>query len=351
MNILLDDISFKHSLFPFGEVRSVAHLRIGILTILEKWQFYFPGKVFIASEKLKNLFDPDTCIEYPADFLPSFGFLKELCAQNKKIPSTPECKILEHPWQIFQYNNWAINEDFKMITENRSTQSIHSSNRFIAPQNIFIEKGAKISFSILNAESGPIYIGENTIIEEGCLLRGPIAIGKESRIKMGTRIYGATTLGPNCLAGGEIKNSILMGFSNKAHDGYLGDSVIGEWCNLGAGTSNSNLKNNASEIKIWSKKENNFVEAGKKCGLLMGDYSRCGINTSFNTGTVVGVCCSIFKNPFPPKFVESFTWGNEKYNFEKAIKDIDNWKQLKGLEITETEIQSLKNIYQKNNKK
>ncbi len=346
MNILLDDISFENSLFPFGVVRSVAHIRTGILTIFEKWQFYFPGKVFIASEKLIHQPDEAQFILYPANFIPSLQFLKQLSAQKEKIPFTSDCKILEHPWQIFEYNNWAIRQDFEMITQGKNSAKISSSSHFISSENIFIEAGAKINFSILNAESGPIYIGKNAEIQEGCLLRGPIAIGEESRVKMGTKIYGATTIGPNCLVGGEIKNSVLMAFSNKAHDGYLGDSVIGEWCNLGAGTSNSNLKNNASTVKVWSKKENDFVAAGKKCGLLMGDYGRCAINTSFNTATLVGVCCSIFGNSFPPKFIDSFTWGKEKYIFEKAIKDINNWKKLKGQEITQTEIQSLKNIYQ-----
>lgn len=346
MKILLDDISFENSLFPFGIVHSVGHIRIGILTIFEKWQFYFPGKVFVASEKFIHDFDQTECIQYPANFIPSYQFLKELSRQQQKIPFTADCKILEHPWQIFEYNSWAINEDFKMITEGRISEKIPSSNQFIAPENIFIEPGAKINFSILNAESGQIYIGKNAEIQEGCLLRGPISIGDDSRVKMGSKIYGATTIGPNCLVGGEIKNSVLIAFSNKAHDGYLGDSVIGEWCNLGAGTSNSNLKNNASTVKIWSKKENDFVAAGNKCGLLMGDYSRCAINTSFNTGTVVGVSCSIFGNSFPPKFIDNFSWGKEKYIFEKAIEDINNWKKLKGQEITDSEIQSLKNIYQ-----
>ena len=345
MNILLDDIPFNSSLFPFGTVRSIAHIRIGILTIFEKWQFYFPGKVFIASEKLIHQPEESSCIKFPANFIPSLEFLKEIAAQKEKIAFTPDSKILEYPWQIFEYNDWAINQDFKMITAGRISEKIPSSNQFIFPENIFIEPGASINFSILNAEAGPIYINKNAEIQEGCLLRGPISIGEGSRLKMGTKIYGATTIGPYCLAGGEIKNSILMAFSNKGHDGYLGDSVIGEWCNLGAGTSNSNLKNNASTIKMWSNIKNDFISAGTKCGLLMGDYSRSAINTSFNTGTVVGTCCSIFGNSFPPKFIDNFTWGNEKYNFEKAISDIDNWKRLKGQEITEEEIQSLKNIY------
>lgn len=345
MNILLDDLSFKDSLFPFCEVRSVCHIRMGIVTIFEKWQYFFPGKVFIASEKLIHDFDEKDCVKYPANFIPSFDFLKISAVRNEKLSFTPDCKILEHPWQIFEYNNWAINEDFKMITSERKSQPIPPANQTICPENIFLEQGASINFSVLNAEQGPIYIGKNAQIEEGSLLRGPISIGERSRVKMGTRIYGATTIGPNCLAGGEIKNSILMGWSNKGHDGYLGDSVIGEWCNLGAGTSNSNLKNNASFVKMWSRKDNDFIIAGTKCGFLMGDYSRCAINTSFNTGTVVGVCCSIFGNSFPPKFIDNFSWGDKKYIFEKAITDINNWKKLKGEEISENEIQSLKNIY------
>ena len=345
MNILLDDISFKNSLFPFGVVRSSVHIRVGILTIFEKWQYIFPGKIFIASEKLIRDFDESACIEYPANFIPSFDFLKRLSEQKEKIPFSSDCKLLEHPWQIFEYNSWAINEDFQMITSSRKSEKLSITAHGINLENIFVEPGAKVEHAILNAEDGPIYIGKNAEIQEGSLLRGPIAIGEGSRIKMGTKIYGATTIGPYCLAGGEIKNSVLMAFSNKGHDGYLGDSVIGEWCNLGAGTSNSNLKNNASPVKIWSERDNEFIVAGTKCGLLMGDYSRCAINTSFNTGTVVGICCSIFGNPFPPKFTKNFSWGDKKYLLEKAVTDIDNWKKLKGQEITETEIQSLKNIY------
>ncbi len=345
MNILLDDISIENSLFPFDAVRSVAHIRIGILTIFEKWQFVFPGKVFIVSEKSIHDFDEINNIRYPANFVPSFKFLKKLSVQKEKIAITPDCKSLEHPWQIFENNAWAIREDFDMLTEGRVSEKPDLSNHLIFHENVFIERGANIKFSVLNAESGPVYVGKNAVIEEGCLLRGPISIGAESRVKMGTRIYGATTVGPNCLVGGEIKNSVLMAYSNKAHDGYLGDSVIGEWCNLGAGTSNSNLKNNASNVKIWCKEKSAFIDAGKKCGLFMGDYSRCAINTSFNTGTVVGVCCSLFGNPLPPKFIDNFTWNNEKYSFEKAIRDIGNWKKLKGLELNEMEINALKKIY------
>ncbi len=349
MTIFLDDLSFNNALFPFGTVRSIAHIRMGILTIFEKWRFYFPGQVFIASEKLIQEPELGSCIKFPGNFVPSAKYLKTLSDQQQKIAFTPDCKILEHPWQIFEFNDWAIRQDFHMMTEGRSSQKISPSNNPIGAENIFVEDGAIISYSILNAEAGPIYIGKNAEIQEGSLLRGPISVGEGSRVKMGTKIYGATTIGPHCLAGGEIKNSILMEYSNKGHDGYLGDSVLGAWCNLGAGTSNSNLKNNAGTVKIWSKKNNQFTAAGTKCGLLMGDYSRSAINTSFNTGTIVGTCCSIFGNSFPPKFIDDFSWGDEKYIIEKAIEDINNWKKLKGEEITDEEIRSLKNIYQQKN--
>ncbi len=349
MNILLDDIPFNNNLYPFGALQSMVHIRMGILSIFKKWQFYFPGKVFVSSEQENNSVT-NSFKKFSSNIIPSVNFLKQLQDANEKFPSAEDCKILEHPWQIFEYNDWAIRQDFEMITEGRTSQEISSVNKTICPENIFVESGAKIIHSILNAETGPIYIGKNAEIQEGSLIRGPFALCEGGRVKMGTKIYGATTIGPHCLAGGEIKNSILMGYSNKGHNGYLGDSVIGSWCNLGAGTSNSNLKNTAGIVKVWSKEKNTFIEAGNKCGLLMGDYSRCAINTSFNTGTVAGISCNIFGNNLPSKFIEDFTWGNENYIFEKAIADIHNWKKLKGMEITPEEIASLKKIYQTKNK-
>ncbi len=343
MNILLDDLPFNESLYPFGSLRSMVHVRIGILTILEKWQQVFPGKVFLSSEKEG---ETGSFKIIPANVIPSAKLFKALALDINTSISPTECKTLEHPWQIFEFNDWAIRQDFEVITAGKTSHNFPSNNQLIKPENIFIEEGADVSYSILNATDGPIYIGKNAVIQEGCLIRGPFALGEGSRIKMGTKIYGATTIGPFCLAGGEIKNSILMSYSNKGHDGYLGDSVIGSWCNLGAGTSNSNLKNTAGIVKMWSKKKGNFVDAGSKCGLIMGDYSRCAINTSFNTGSVIGICCNIFGNAVPPKFVDDFSWGKEQYIFENALRDINNWKKLKGLEITSEEIGSLKNIYQ-----
>jgi len=346
MNILLDDLPFNNSLYPFGAVKSMVHIRVGIFTILEKWQLFSSGKILLSSQLQEENFDTILFKKIPANIIPSVNFLKQINIESAALPPTDDCKILEYPWQIFEYNNWAIRQDFELITDGRKSQEISSTNQLICSENIFVEEGANVSYSILNANDGPIYIGKNAEIQEGSLIRGPFALCEGSRIKMGAKIYGATTIGPYCLAGGEIKNSILMSYSNKAHDGYLGDSVIGTWCNLGAGTSNSNLKNTAGTVKMWSKEKNDFINAGNKCGLLMGDYSRCAINTSFNTGTVIGISCNIFGNTFPSKFIDNFTWGNERYIFEKAISDINNWKKLKGLEIIEEEIESLKNIYQ-----
>ena len=345
MNILLDDLPFNDSLYPFTAVKSMVHIRTGILTILEKWRLV-SGKILVSSEKLTE--NTDSFKKIPANIIPSANFLKQLSKKPATIPSTEDCKKLEHPWQIFEYNDWAIRQDFEMVTHGRNSQAISSTNKIMGNENIFVEAGATIKYSVLNAEDAPIYIGKNAEIQEGSLIRGPFALCEGSRVKMGAKIYGATTIGPYCLAGGEIKNSILFSYSNKSHDGYLGDSVIGEWCNLGAGTSNSNLKNTAGIVKVWSKEKNDFIDAGNKCGLLMGAYSRCAINTSFNTGTVTGISCNIFGNGFPSKFIKDFTWGNEKYIFEKAMSDINNWKKLKGLEITEEEIESLKNIYELN---
>ncbi len=259
------------------------------------------------------------------------------------------CRGIQYPWEVFQYNDWALRKDFEWITAGRISQPISPTNQITAPQNIFIEEGASVECSIINASTGPVYIGKNALVMEGCMIRGPFALCEGAVLKMGAKVYGATTIGPYCSAGGEIKNSVLFANSNKAHDGYLGDSVIGEWCNLGAGTTNSNVKNTASEVTMWNNAAKDFTGVGIKAGLIMGDYSRAAINTSFNTGTIVGICCNIFGKGVPPKMVNNFTWGSEKYDFEKALKDIDNWKKLKGQSITEEEKNILQQLYNQSN--
>ena len=350
MDILLDDLPYNPSFFPFAQVRSLAHIRLGILTIFEKWAHYFPGKVFIASEIAQKGGERDSSrVTFPANYLPSHSFLKDMAEAGKPL-AIPENSIhLTRPWHLLKYNDWALRDDFTALTSGRTSLKIPEGTRVVGEQNIFIEEGARIYFSIINAEEGPVYIGKNALVMEGCLVRGPLSLGHNSVVKMGTKIYGASTIGPNCVAGGEIKNSILMDWSNKAHDGYLGDSVVDQWCNLGAGTSNSNLKNNVSDVKVWAKDKSDFISAGLKCGLFMGSYSRSAINTSFNTGTVVGCNCNVFGAGFPPKFIDNFTWGNEPYELSKALNDLEGWQKLKGAKTSSAEKEKLITIYKKSN--
>jgi UDP-N-acetylglucosamine diphosphorylase/glucosamine-1-phosphate N-acetyltransferase len=346
--VFLSDREVSEHLFPFTQTRSVADIRIGILTIREKWEKLLQQKVTVLK---KDEQPPHDAIVFAANIMPTSQFIQSIFDNAGNVTGEPDyslVKILQYPWHIFQWNDWALREDFQLITRDRQSQPIPETVQTINADNIFIEPGAVLHHCILNASTGPIYIGPKTEIMEGSLIRGPFALGEGALVRMGTKIYGATTIGPYCMVGGEIKNSILFGYSNKAHDGYLGDSVIGEWCNLGAGTSNSNIKNTASDVNVWHYHTREYLRAGLKCGLLMGDYSRSAINTSFNTGTVVGVCANIFGEGMPPKFIPSFTWGNKGlslYEFEKALSDIGNWKKLKNQTLTEEEINQLKHIF------
>lgn len=228
---------------------------------------------------------------------------------------------------------------------NKATLELNSSSQIIHAYNIFVEDGAILENCILNASEGPIYIAKNCKIMDGAILRGPIFIDEGSIVKMGATIYGGTSIGKNCVVGGEIKNSIINNFSNKAHHGYLGDSIIGKWCNLGAGTSTSNVKNNGSDVMLQLADAE--LNAGNKFGLLMGNYSRSAINTSFNTGTVVGTCCNIFTEGLTPKYIPNFSWGckGERYELPKAFTDIENWKIMKGETLSKEESEILKNLY------
>jgi UDP-N-acetylglucosamine diphosphorylase / glucose-1-phosphate thymidylyltransferase / UDP-N-acetylgalactosamine diphosphorylase / glucosamine-1-phosphate N-acetyltransferase / galactosamine-1-phosphate N-acetyltransferase len=256
--------------------------------------------------------------------------------------------MLRYPWHIFHYNGEALTDDFDLLTSGRISQPLPSTVQAVHPDNIFIEEGARLQYCTLNAETGPIYIGRGAEIMEGSLIRGPFAACDGATVKMGTKIYGATTLGPGSTAGGEIKNTVFFGYSNKGHDGYLGDSVIGQWCNLGAGVSASNLKNNVSDVRVWRPATGRWVSAGQKCGLLMGDYSRAAINISFDTGTLIGVCCNVFGPEAPAKHLPDFSWGSDgrtRYQFDKALSDIANWKKLKNQTLTAEEIKTLKHIF------
>lgn len=375
------------NLYPFTLTRQVQDMRVGILTIREKWEKALGLPSFDRDEDDYKDLDRSLSIEKAANdgicymihgnVLPTSSLVKvvkklksgefitmngnssivycfskeEIVDKNGIRVTNPvvfndEVKSLQYPWDIIHLNDWAIRQDFTMIKGKRKSQAIPRSNKVMASSNIFIEKGARVEHCILNAATGPIYIGKNAEIMEGAIIRGPFAMGEGACVKMGAKVYGATTLGPFCVAGGEVKNSVLFGFSNKAHDGYLGDSVIGEWCNLGAGTTNSNLKNNASDVGVWTPKGQ--VTVGLKCGVMMGDYSRTAINTAINTGTVIGASCSVFGSGLTPKYIPSFSWGSEgvnRYAFDKALRDIEKWKKLRSQTLTDNERSILKYIF------
>jgi UDP-N-acetylglucosamine diphosphorylase/glucosamine-1-phosphate N-acetyltransferase len=253
---------------------------------------------------------------------------------------------LEYSWQLFQWNDEWIRKDFAMMTKGRSSQKISSTNFIQSPENIFIEESASVEYAFINANDGPVYIGKNAVVSEGAMIRGSFVLSDNALVKMGAKIVGATTIGPYCTVSGEIKNSILFGYSNKGHDGYLGDSVIGEWCNLGAGTSNSNVKNSAGDVKVWNAFDEQYHVVGQKCGALIGDYSRFSINSSINTGSYVGVACSIFGNGLLPKVIKDFSFGVDgKYYFDKALRDINNWKKMKKQSLTKEQVDVLKYIF------
>lgn len=342
MNYILYDGNVRNSLLPFTFTRPVADIRIGILTIREKWEKYLGNTTTTVTEEY--LADKYPMVEMAeniminASFCPNeelvemIQFLQpnQAIVKNEEIIaffSTDEqdevnfeeydliefeddCLQVEHTWDIFQKNDQAIRDDFELITQNRQSQPIPSTVNVLGSENIFIEEGAVLNFCTLNATTGPIYIGKDAEIMEGSVIRGPFALCDHAQVKLATKIYGATTVGPHCRVGGEVNNSVMFAYSNKGHDGFLGNAVLGEWCNIGADSNNSNLKNNYESVKLWDYETERFVNTGLQfCGLMMGDHSKCGINTMFNTGTVVGVCANIFGAGFPRNYIANFTWG------------------------------------------
>ena len=387
--IFTEEYCQPENLHPFTLTRQIQDIRVGILTIREKWETMLGISSFDKKEEdykdlkrsisIAEAVTDGTCFIIHGNLLPTQKLIKTIrklkngeCISTEKGSSIvfkvtqneiierhkikvcnsiifkDEIKTIQYPWDIFQLNDWAIRQDFELLTANRKSQPVSKTNKIIRPSQVFLEKGAVVEHCIINASTGPVYIGKKAEMLEGCIIRGPFAMGEGSVLKMGTKVYGATTLGPRCTGGGEIKNSVLFGYSNKAHDGYLGDSVIGEWCNMGAGTTNSNLKNNAGNVKVWTPAGE--LNAGNKCGVMMGDYSRTAINTSINTGTVIGVCCNVFGSGLTPKHIPNFSWGSEgvkRYEFEKALHDIGGWKQLKQHTISDDEKTILKHIFEK----
>lgn len=386
--IFTEEFCQPENLHPFTLTRQIQDIRVGILTIREKWEKMLglasydrkeeDYKDLERSVQLYDALEKDGyCLMIHGNVLPTPALIKasrklkdgEFISANgssgvvfrltrkqltdkhkikvtRAIALDTELRTIQYPWDIFQLNDWALRQDFRLLTTGRKSAPISRTNKVVKASQVFIEKGARVEHCIINAATGPVYIGKNAEIMEGSVIRGPFAMGEGACLKMGAKVYGATTLGPYSIAGGEIKNTVIFGYSNKAHDGYLGDSVIGEWCNLGAGTTNSNLKNNASPVKVWTTKGE--MNAGLKCGVMMGDYSRTAINTSINTGTVIGVSCNVFGMGLTPKYIPSFSWGSEgvkRYELEKATRDIGDWKQLKGENITDGEKSILKYIF------
>lgn len=383
MNYILFDGTVRNALLPFTFTKPVADLRVGILTIREKWEKHLGYTTTTLTEEYLSekypMVEMEENVMINASFLPNDVLVEmikglepnqaifkgeeviafytndsqeEVDFDSYEIQEYQEdCLKLEHTWDIFAKNDAALREDFELITEGRTSQPIPKSVNVLAPENIFIEEGATLEFVTLNASTGPIYIGKNAEIMEGSVIRGPFALCESGRVKLATKVYGATTVGPHSVIGGEVNNSVLMGYSNKGHDGFLGNAVLGEWCNIGADSNNSNLKNNYEEVRLWSYETEGFARTGLQfCGLMMGDHSKCGINTMFNTGTVVGVSANIFGAGFPRNFVPSFSWGGASgfttYLTSKAFQTAKIVMARRQVEFTEEDAKILQHVFE-----
>ncbi len=384
MNYILFDDYSRNDLLPFTYTRPVSEIRIGILTITEKWEKYLKSKVsfqtqyFLSAKYKKQIASDNFYINGKIcpnkDLLNLILNLKNNSAikagndlvafrsnENKSFDAEELLKsAIEIPknyisvknvWDIFSKNSDELKNDFELITNGKKSQKLSSTNTFIGEVNqLFIEEGAIIEAAILNVSTGPIYIGKDAEVMEGSIIRGPFSLGEHSALKLGTKIYGATTIGPHCKVGGEVNNSVIFGYTNKAHDGFLGNSVIGEWCNLGADTNNSNLKNNYGNVKIFNYSNETMKDTQLQfCGLMMGDHSKCGINTMFNTGTVVGVAANIFGGGFPSTHIPSFSWGGanniEVYKLDKMFETAERVYARRGLELNKDERTILTHIF------
>lgn len=383
--ILFDPSAIRQNLLPLTFTRPVAAVRVGILTIAEKWShrlksdFCYQTQPYLQHKYegphfgegpfiyINGAVCPDNLLVSDVEHLQPgqvlmFGDVvvafisrhianpEEAVHEFDKVPHSGDPVIIENPWDIFSLNGKELDKDFDVVTKGRQSAPIDGTNVVINPERVFVEPGAKILASTLNASGGPIYIGKTTEVMEGSLIRGPFALCDHSALKMGAKIYGPTTIGPHCKVGGEVNNSVLFGYSNKAHDGFLGNAVIGEWCNLGADSNNSNLKNNYAEVKLWSYVKGGFEDTGLQfCGLVMGDHSKCGINTMFNTGTVVGVSCNIFGAGFPRNFIPDFSWGGAQglttYTTDKAFETARLVFERRGILFNAAEQEILQHVF------
>ncbi len=383
MNYILFDQLNRGDLLPLTYTRPVSEIRIGILTITEKWNKYLNTECSFFTEeylqtkyKLKesdencyingavvpnnqiigkidelkdgqSLFINNTLVAFKTGG--KVDDLEKSTNSFDRISSELEVLIIKYPWEIFVNNGSEIENDYKLITKGRTTEQLANTNKVIGG-NIFVEKGVVADFATINARDSYIYLGKNSELMGGAIIRGSLALCDNSVLKLGAKIYGPTTIGPNSKVGGEVSNSVIIGNSNKAHDGYLGNSVLGEWCNLGADTNISNLKNNYAEVKLWNYKAKRFVKTGQQfCGLIMGDHSKCGINTMFNTGTVVGVNANIFGAGYPRNFIPSFSWGGAhgftEYKTDKAFEVNQVVMKRRNVEFDEVEQNILMHIF------
>jgi len=387
--VLVDDVN-RNQFSPFSVNKALADLRFGIFTFKERWEQCYQAKVSVSTiDYLQELYEvqssTDEIIWVNATVLPSKAvekiisalapgevikdnsgwLLAKPAASDHNIIDAQEIQLkladyvgvalhsevekIQSALQLLQTNDSRIQKDVELIKQSNYSHPVPECTRVSGAANVFVAEGATIHSAIINATNGPVYIGKNALIMEGCLLRGPISIGEGAVLKMGAKLYGGTTIGNYAVAGGEIKHSILMDYSNKAHDGYLGDSIIGSWCNIGAGTSNSNVKNTAGAVKIWDDALQTFVPGGNKCGVMMGDYSKVAINSSINTGSWIGCCANVFGTGLLPKKIPHFSWGasgDEYYKIDNALAHIENWRQMKHKPFTEAEKNILRYIFE-----
>lgn len=386
MNYILFDGPNRSSLKPLTYTRPVADLRIGASTLREKYEYFLGSTISTITEDYLSerypMVELTDNILIDASFVPNEQLCRAISTlkSNQKLvykerlvafalsegeePELGEFEQVDFQEDLMEltgchdlvrFHDTVLRSDFDWITQEKDFQPLSDTNRVLGDNQVFVEKGASVEFATINAELGPVYISKNALVMEGTLIRGPLFLGEKSVLKMGAKIYGPVSIGPKCTIGGEIKNSIIYGHSSKGHEGYLGDSVLGQWCNLGADTNNSNLKNNYDEVKLWNYEAESFVKTGMQfCGLIMGDHSKCGINTMFNTGTVTGVAANIFGSGYQRNFIPSFAWGGGgKFVTYKIDKVIDTAKRVlhrKGVEFEEEDGLILEHILEETSK-
>ena len=382
MNYILFDGTVRDSLLPFTFTRPVADIRVGILTIREKWEKYLNTTTTTVTEDYLSekypLVELDENILINASFLPNKELVTKIESLQKNeaifqdeeviafysleaqevdfstfkaIEFEGDVLRIKNTWDIFSKNGEALQADFDFLTEGRKSAPISKTNSLINPKNIFLEEGASVEYSILNATEGPIYLGKDAEVWEGSLIRGAFALCNNAVVKMGAKMYGPTTVGPFSKVCGEISNSVIFGYSSKGHEGYLGNAVLGEWCNIGADSNNSNLKNNYAKVRLWNYASEKFEQTGLQfCGLMMGDHSKTAINTMFNTGTVIGVNANIYVPGFPRNFIPSFSWGGASgfstYQPQKAFEAAKVMMARRGVEFDEKEANILNHVFE-----